>query len=217
MLYYKDEYVTLHLGDCLEINDWLSADVLVTDPPYGANWLGWKNKKLLIDNDESTAVRDQALTQWDCQKPSLVFGKWSEPKPIGTKAVLIWEKGNHTGVGDLRLPWRPSTEEIYVLGKWPERESLGRGGGGRVSNVLSVMATAKLSPEQGRLHPTEKPIKLMTDLLSRMPPGVVADPFAGSGATLLAARDLGRKAVGVELNEEYCETIAKRLSQGTIF
>jgi site-specific DNA-methyltransferase (adenine-specific) len=219
MLYFQNDFITLYHGNCLEELAWLDADVLVTDPPYGAKWTGTRTgnatatSKILVLNDESVDVRDSALNLWDSEKPSLVFGKWSEPKPEGTKAILYWEKGNHTGVGDLSLPWKPTTEEIYVSGKWPPRPALGRNGGGRISNVIRVMATAKLSEEQGRLHPTEKPVELMGGLIDRCPPGVIADPFAGAGSTLVAAYYSGRKAIGVEMEEKYCEIIAKRLSQ----
>lgn len=62
-------------------------------------------------------------------------------------------------------------------------------------------------------HPTPKPVGLMEKLIERCAPGVIADPFAGSGATLLAGRNLGRKVIAVELEEKYCEGMALRLSQ----
>jgi site-specific DNA-methyltransferase (adenine-specific) len=97
-------------------------------------------------------------------------------------------------------------EEIYILGK------------GFVSTsppLRSVITTKEnRSTEVSRLgHPTPKPVGLMETLINRCPSGVIADPFAGSGSTLIAARNLRRQAIGVELEEKYCELIANRLSQ----
>lgn len=220
--YYQDDLVTLYHGDCLEVTEWLNADVLVTDPPYG---MGLKSGRsngreggfgdLSIAGDDDTAVRDAAIALWPQRLPGLVFGRWSIPRPAWVKQILIWEKGDHTGMGDLNIPWRPSIEEIYVIGPWPSRVNTGLGGGGRISPVYRVMAPTP-GKVNGRNHPTEKPVQLMEALIVRCPPGVIADPFAGSGSTLVAAVNQGRKAIGVELEERYCELIAKRLSNQTI-
>lgn len=205
--YYEDEWVTLYHGDCLELADvWTGADVLVTDPPYGMSLRSGRNGELgdlAIANDDTTDTREAMLRLWG-EKSALVFGRWSVPHPERAKQVLIWEKSLLFGMGDLQIPWKPNTEEIYVCGSWPKR-AVGRG-----SSVLQFDGPA-LSKQAGRAHPTEKPLGLMEHLIERCPPGVIADPFAGSGSTLIAARNLGRKAVGVELEEKYCEVIAKRL------
>lgn len=199
--YYSDDRITLYLGDCREITDWLSADVLVTDPPYGmAHKSGWKERA--IAGDEGTQARDDALSAWGGARPALIFGRWSVPRPATTRARLIWDKGEWPGMGDLNLPWGPSDEEVYVLGDgW-----IGKREG-------TVIRCNRPTGERSADHPTPKPVALMERLVGKCPPGVIADPFAGSGSTLVAARNLGRKAVGVELVEKYAEVTAKRLAQ----
>ena len=200
--YYQDDAVTLYHGDCLEITAWLEADVLVTDPPYGmAHRSGWLDRP--IAGDDTTDARDKALAAWG-SRPALVFGRWSEPRPASVRARLIWDKGEWPGMGDLKLPWGPSDEEIYVIGEgWTgKREG-------------TVVRANRLSGDKSIDHPTPKPVGLMERLIVKTV-GTVADPFAGSGSTLVAAKQLGRKAVGVELDERYCELIAKRLAQGVL-
>lgn len=111
-------------------------------------------------------------------------------------------------MGDLSIPWKPSHEEVYVLGReWGGRRDCGSVIQGRVQ----AMAT------NGRHHPTEKDWRTMAALIGKCRPGVVADPFAGSGSTLVGAKHEGRRAIGVELDQRYCEIAAKRLTQDTLF
>ena len=212
--YYQDDYVTLYHGDCLtEHREWLDADVLVTDPPYGYRHrsgggprgaASWKNTS--IANDHDLTARSSVLDAWG-SRAAIVFGSWKRPRPEATRALLIWDKGGHAGMGDLSMPWKPNFEEVYVLGTGFS--------GTRTSGVLSGYHVPA-NETAGRAHPHQKPDSLMRELIGKCPPGVVADPFAGSGATLLAARNLGRKSIGVELEERYCEVIAKRLDQGVL-
>jgi site-specific DNA-methyltransferase (adenine-specific) len=216
--YYVDESVTLYHGDAREITEWLVADVLVTDPPYGISLCARSRKghgeRTVITGEvltrqssdrvipaEHVNVRDSALDMWGSGRPALVFGSWRAPRPAGTQMRLVWDKGI-PGLGGVG-PWRQSDEEIYAL-NWPNPKFAKRPWG----------TVIRHHPAYERDHPTEKPSGLMEYLIEKCPPGVVADPFAGSGSTLIAARNLYRKAVGVEIEERYCELIAKRLMQG---
>ena len=201
-LYYQDEYVELHHGDCRAIRGWTLADVMVTDPPYGVAYAsGWVKRDRAIAGDHSAGVRDEALEMWG-DRPALVFGSWKVERPKGSVHRLIWDKDGDPGMGDLSMPWGNSDEEVYVLGRGFQ--------GVRGSNVIRCPKPPIATRPD---HPTPKPVALMEALIAKCPPGVVADPFAGSGATLIAARNLGRRAIGVELEERYCELIVKRLSQ----
>ena len=215
-LYYQDEHVTLYHGDCLtEHREWLDADVLVTDPPYGMSYTGFGGRRgeprrlrtgHRIAGDSTAQARDSALTAWG-DGPAIVFGRWTVDRPPEVKARLIWDKTPCGFMGDLSMPWGSVDEEIYVLGSgFTGKRSP------NVINVPTLMSADSRRPD----HPTPKPIPLMELLIAKCPPGVVADPFAGSGATLIAARNLGRKAIGVELEEKYCEIIARRLDQGVL-
>lgn len=205
--YYQDDQVQLFHGDCLEVDAWTRADVLVTDPPYGmafvSSWIPGNKRPVANDND--VAVRDAALELWG-DKPACMFGTWRVDRPKATRQVLIWDKrGAGPGMGDLSTAFGTSHEEIYLLGHWPKTAAR------RGSVITTESSPSGLTTRIG--HPTPKPVGLMEVLVAAAPSGVVADPFSGSGATLLAARNLGRKAIGVELEERYCEIIARRLDQ----
>jgi DNA modification methylase len=212
--YYSDDLVTLYHADCLTIGEWLAADVLVTDPPYGIAWRegGLHSQRSTrstavqsIEGDESTQVRDIALTLWG-DRPSIVFGSWRKPRPADVTHRLIWHKlGRSPGVAP--AAWFPNEEEIYLSGGgWQGRPT---------PTVITTTEARHMEPAKVG-HPTPKPVGLMETLIAKAPPGTIADPFAGSGSTLVAAKNLGRKAIGVELEERYCEIAARRLAQDVL-
>jgi site-specific DNA-methyltransferase (adenine-specific) len=123
----------------------------------------------------------------------------------------VWDKtdGSGPGMGDILSVFGSSDEEIYIIGRrWPLKGT----GTRRLGSVIRTRhSPSELTDRIG--HPTPKPVGLMEVLIRAAPPGVIADPFAGAGATLIAARNLGRGAIGVEIDEHYCELAAKRLDQ----
>jgi DNA modification methylase len=207
--YYQDEQSTIYLGDCRDILPELpKVDLVLTDPPYGINYsTGFKgNAEWLgseIANDGDTTLRDTVLDLLN-GIPAVIFGSNKKQTPHNTKIVLIWDKGNALGMGDLSLPWKPSWEEIYILGSGFH--------GKRTSAVISYPPVQSMA-KNGRLHPNEKPVQLIIELLQKCPAGLILDPFMGSGTTLIAAKKLGRKAIGIEISEKYCEIAVNRLRQ----
>ena len=213
--YYADDLVTLYHGDCREITAWLEADVLVTDPPYGIDGhlsAGWKGRRPRGGHvrvhakpswDRTLDGRDAALGMWG-DRPYAVFGspaRLDAPLPC-REFPLVWDK-DMVGMGDVTFPWGRGYEIIYVNGPgWR---------GKRESPVLRYPHNTRAATIAG--VPTPKPIALMGALILKAPPGTIADPFAGSGSTLIAARNLGRHAIGVEIEERYCENAARRLAQ----
>lgn len=213
--YYTRAGVTLYHGSALDHTDtWTAATALITDPPYGIAHLTSAFRggpRTPITGDQDTQIRDAAIAAWHTtngtSRPAVVFGSWKAPRPPQTKQRLVWHKAGNT-MRHLPLAFRPIDEEIYIWGQGWMRTTRAPG---------SVITTTESRPiETRRLgHPTPKPIDLLQEIMSRLEPvpggHVIADPFAGSGATLVAAALMGHRAVGVELEERYCEQTARRL------
>lgn len=202
---------TLYLGDCREILPTLGGyAVCLSDPPYGMNYQSgratdtlWSGGKR-IAGDKDTSARDGMLRLiGDC--PALIFGTRKRPEPAATRMVLTWDKGPALGMGALDLPWKPSSEEIYVIGK-------GFTGRRDESNVLYCPPVQSMA-KNGRLHPNEKPVALLQRLLAKSPAGTVIDPFMGSGSTGEAAIKSGRAFIGIESVAAYFDIACRRLAK----
>ncbi|HXH77147.1 site-specific DNA-methyltransferase [Nocardioides sp.] len=190
--YYDADGITLYHGDCRDALA-LDVDVVVTDPPYPNNAGHFT---------ESVEDAQEFLTSF--QAPHwLVF--WhplqQPPVPLPLVALHAWHRTNTN---------RPDNYEAIYEFNQDGRE--------RACRVFpfAVIALGLTGCHEATGHPTQKNRKLMHRLVG-MTTGIVLDPFAGSGSTLLAARELGRRAIGVEIEERYCDVIATRLAQGDLF
>lgn len=198
----------LYRGDCLEVMATLEdgcVNAVVTDPPYGiAHETGWSSPwKGQIANDANTAARD-AVVEAMGAVPMLIFGSWKQPCPSRTRMKLIWDKGPALGMGALDLPWKPSWEEIYVLGK---------GFSGRRDGGVIYHPPVQSMAKNGRVHPNEKPVELIKLLLAKCPAGTVIDPFMGSGTTGVASVQEGRKFIGIEVEPKYFDIACRRIEE----
>jgi DNA modification methylase len=184
--YYADDAVTIYHGDCRDVLPDIEYDCIATDPPYPNNAGHFT---------ESVASAGAVLRAWATD--ALIFWTELERPPVAAPlvAVHIWHRANVNG-----RPYEP----IYQFARDGEK---------RRSEVLRHAVEFENATGADYLgHPTQKPVALMSRLLAKLD-GVVLDPFAGVGSTLRAAKDLGRKAIGIEIEERYCEIAAKRCAQ----
>jgi DNA modification methylase len=200
--YYQDEAVTLWHGDCLNILPTVKADVTLTDPPYnvGLNYSDGDNRP---DYREWCAAWFALCPQPVVLTPGMVnLAMWyGLERP---RWMCAWVKPNQcssSALGGFNA-WEP----VLIYGK--HRKPVGQ-------DIWLVPVSQQREAEG---HPCPKSEVFWRQLLLDVTrdDDVVVDPFCGSGTTLVSAKRLGRKAIGIELNEAYCEIAAKRLSQGAL-
>ncbi len=201
--YYEHAGITIYHGDCREVMAEVCGDVLVTDPPYGIAYRTPPSPTR--PKSGHTLAGDPAhLLRW---KRAVIFGAnhFASRLP-SSPGWIIWDK--RAGMpsndqSDAELAW------TNILGSVRIVRVLWNGGG----SLLAENGPAR------SIHPTQKPLKVMSAIIAMVsePRDVVVDPYAGTGTTLVAAKELGRRAIGVEIEERYCEIAAKRLGQEMLF
>lgn len=242
--YYEQSGITIYHGEALSILAALpdeSIDALVTDPPYssGGQFRGDRMSSTTskyVQTGTATVRPDFAGDNRDQRS----FGYWCS---LWLSSCLQLAKPGAPAC--LFTDWRqlPTTTDVLQAGGWVWRGIVGwdkteavRPSLGRFASQMEFVVWGSAGPmpvERGvgclpgvfrynilqadKHHVTGKPTKLMTDLLKIVPDGgTVLDPFMGSGTTLVAAKNLGRRAIGVEIEERYCEIAARRLDQGVL-
>lgn len=228
-IYYQDEAVTLWWGDCREVLPTLPracADLIVTDPPYGQNFESGRRAETFgpIKGDADTTVAlDGVRLALRCLRDKrhlYVFGRYDwRGLPVTEPVELIWDKGIFNG-GDLTQQWGNQHEYIQFMVLYQASTERAKGGGALTARLRkgSVLRVLRPSGSAVMLHPTQKPVPLLRQLIesSSCFDETVLDPFAGVGSTLIAARLEGRKSIGIECEERYAEIAARRLSQAVM-
>ena len=228
--YYEQDGITIYHGDCREVLPTLpeeSIDLLLTDPPYGLQFASGQRNVNPLGNVKADGarqgmrlVRQMLMEAMPAMKPDAHayimcnFESWPDfydavSSYLPIRNALIWWK-NRGGMGDTDMEYARDYE-VILYGAMGRRSLYGR----RDGSVIHGVAPAG----NDRKHPTEKPVGLMSRLMAKSCPenGLVCDPFMGAGPTMEAARLSGRRAVGIEIEEQYCEYAAKRLAQGVLF
>jgi site-specific DNA-methyltransferase (adenine-specific) len=222
-------------GDCriaLETIPDGSVDLVVTDPPYSSGARRDAERQVRGESmvrglDDAEWFSHDTMTTWGFTwfmrnvfveirnklkggSHLYVFCDWRQtPNVYGllescgyrVNHCLVWNK-EHYGMGTY---WRNQHENIVFASLGMPNAMLNRGMG-------SVLGNRGVSP-RARVHPTEKPLELIKSIIAAVPGDVVLDPFMGSGTTLVAAKELGRKAIGIEIDPTHCETAKTRLQE----
>lgn len=197
-------------GDCLEIMKQIpdkSIDLILTDPPYGMNFQSNrginKREKIVGDNKYPAEILDELFRI--AKKAVYVFCRWDNlyelPNP---KSVLVWIKDRWT-MGDLKHEHGRQWEAICF---YPQEEH---------EFIKRIPDVIKCDRTENVLHPTQKPVGLLRTILEANKGDLVLDCFAGSGSTLVACKELGRRFIGIEINPEYCKIAEQRLEQEYLF
>jgi site-specific DNA-methyltransferase (adenine-specific) len=202
--YYQDNHVTIYHGDCVQIMPLLPpVDLMITDPPYGmmfrSNYRITKYDRIINDNCLPVEMIIAAIEK--ARRAAYVFCRWDNLREMPVpKNVLAWVKDDWSA-GDLKHSHGRKWEACCFYPK--DDHVFSR----RIPDVIEAPRTLN------KHHPTEKPVDLMARLIDCNIGDVVLDPFMGSGTTLRAAKDLRRKAIGIEIEECYCEIAAERMAQ----
>jgi len=227
--YFRTDLGVLYCGDCLEVLPRLepkSVDLVVTDPPYGMRYRSNRYKEEnpfgFIANDERFPSEIIALLKRLARKAVFVFCRWENLIDLGARV------GAEVGaeVGGLGCEDRPKSFIVWVKNSWTAGDlahEYGRMWEGILFYPLEEHAFRQRLPDvidcrrvpPGRLyHPTEKPVYLLRWLIENNTAtgDIVLDPFIGSGTTAVACEQLGRRWIGIEISEEYCEIAKRRIS-----
>jgi site-specific DNA-methyltransferase (adenine-specific) len=202
--YYESGGITIYHADCRDVLPTLGpVDLVVTDPPYGMEFRS--NYRLephsRIQGDGCLDVATIAAAIEKAENAAYVFCRWDNlPAMPPPRSVIAWVKNNWS-MGDLEHEHGRQWECICF---YPQR---GHRFVTRIPDVIRADRTGNT------LHPTQKPTDLLKKIIVANAGETILDPYAGSGSTLVAAFALGKSAVGIEIEERYCEIAAKRLSQ----
>lgn len=238
--YFADDRVTLYHGDMREILPALGvqADVVIADPPYGETALAWDRWPAGWPALVAAVTRQL----WCFGSMRMLLSRRDEFAGWKLAQDLVWEKDQGSGFAADRFKRVHEVVVHWYQGGWsglyrdPQREehdrphrrpgSVDRRRADRAAHAAAISAQEQIYdgtrlvrsviqvPSVRGGHPTEKPVAILRRLVaySCPPGGLVVDPFAGSGGALDVARTTSRRAVGIEINEKYCEVIARRLS-----
>lgn len=228
--HYVEDGIIVYNAACEDVLPLLEVGAFaacITDPPYGIEFVS-NHRKLrthiaspIVGDDHlpveiieeiAPLLRDTAALYWFCTDDGITpFKEAAKDAGLIERTTLVWDKLNWTS-GDLDGDWACRLEYIAWAAKG--RHLLR---GGRPNNLLQFHREAAGSFDFH--HPSQKPVDLLYRLIetSTDKGDLILDPYAGSGSTLRAAKDLGRRAVGIEIREDYAEVIVKRLAQGVLF
>jgi len=201
--YYDRDGITIYHGDARDVVPALTFDVIIADPPYGIA--------------HPTNYRERGRSNLaECRDYVPVFGDGEpfDPTPYLTHPAILWGANHYASrLADSSgwLVWdkqRPNElDQSRAELAWSSCHK-----GVRVfTHLWNGMMRASEHGES--YHPTQKPVALMRWCIGFTPAGIILDPFMGAGPTLVAAKSVSRKAIGIEIEERYCEVAAKRLSQ----